>query len=48
LTSLFPVSTTAFKKMADESEQTENEYLFSLLEMITGNKPNSQIWQPVK
>lgn len=48
LTSLFTVSTTAFKKMADESEQTENEYLFSLLEMITGNKPNSQVWQPVK
>jgi len=48
LTSLFPVSTTAFKKMADDSGQNENEYLFSLLEMITGNKPNSQIWQPIK
>jgi len=48
LTSLFPISTTAFKKMADDSGQNENEYLFSLLEMITGNKPNSQIWQPIK
>lgn len=48
LTSLFPISTIAFKKMADDSGQNENEFLFSLLEMITGNKPNSQIWQPIK
>ena len=48
LTSLFPISTKAFKKMADESEQNQNEYLFSLLEMITGKKPTQEIWQSIK
>jgi len=47
LTSLFPISTIAFKKMADESEQNQNEYLFSLLEMITGKKPGVEIWEPI-
>jgi hypothetical protein len=47
LTSLFSVSTTAFKKMADESGQNENDFLFLLLEKLTGNKPTRQIWEPV-
>jgi hypothetical protein len=47
LTSLFPVSTMAFKKMADESGENQNEYLFSLLEMITGRKPGAEIWKPI-
>ena len=47
LTSLFPVSTMAFKKMADESGENQNDYLFSLLEMITGKKPGTEIWQPI-
>lgn len=46
LTSLFPVSTMAFKKMADDSGQSQNDYLFSLLEMITGKKPGAEIWKP--
>ncbi len=45
LTSIFPVATQAFQRMADESGQDENEYLFMLLEIITGNKPTSEIWQ---
>jgi hypothetical protein len=48
LTSLFPISTMAFKKIADESGVDQNEYLFSLLEMITGKKPGAEIWQPVR
>jgi len=48
LTSIFPVANQAFQKMADDSGQDENEYLFMLLEVITGNKPTSQIWKPVK
>jgi len=48
LTSLFAVSTSAFKKMADDSGQNENEYLFDLLEMITGKKPGPGIWQPLR
>jgi len=47
LTSLFSVSTIAFKKMADESKKNQNDYLFSLLEMITGKKPGAEIWQPI-
>ena len=47
LTSGFIFSTMAFKKMADESGQPQNEYLFSLMEMITGNKPGHKIWEPI-
>ncbi len=47
LTSLFPISTNTFKKMADDSGQNQNEYLFSLLEMITGKKPGFEIWKPI-
>lgn len=47
LTSLFPVSTVAIKKMAEDSEQSENEYLFYLLEIITGEKPGAEIWRPI-
>jgi hypothetical protein len=48
LTSLFTISTSAFKKMADDSGQNENEYLFDLLETITGKKPGPGIWQPIQ
>jgi hypothetical protein len=48
LTSIFSVSTMAFKKMVDDSGQNENEYLFSLLEMLTGKKPGQEIWDKVK
>lgn len=47
LTSLFPASTMAFKKMADDSGETQNDYLFSLLEMITGKRPGAEIWKPI-
>lgn len=33
--------------MAEDSEQDENEYLFSLLEMITGNQPGKEVWEPI-
>jgi hypothetical protein len=48
LTSLFSVSTITFKKMVEDSGQNENEYLFSILEMLTGNKPGQEIWEKVK
>jgi hypothetical protein len=48
LTSIFSVSTMAFKKMVEDSGQNENEYLFSLLEMLTGKKPGQEIWDKVK
>jgi hypothetical protein len=48
LTSLFPISTSALKKMADDSGKNENDYIFGLLEMITGTKPGQGIWQPIQ
>ena len=47
ITSLFTISITALKKIVDDSGLNENEYLFSLLEMMTGNKPNNEIWEPI-
>lgn len=46
LTALFPLSAVAFQKMVKDSGQEENEYLFFLLEMLTGRKPGPEIWQP--
>lgn len=46
LTSIFPVATQAFQQMIDDSGEDENEYLFTILEMITGEKPNNEIWKP--
>lgn len=37
-----------FEKMAEESEVNQNDYLFYLLELISGRKPGSEIWQPVQ
>jgi hypothetical protein len=48
LTALFSVSTMAFQKMVEESGQEENEYLFSLLEIITRKKPGPEIWKKVQ
>ncbi len=48
LTSLFPISTMAFKKMADDSGENQNDYLFSILELITNKKPGSEIWKSIK
>jgi hypothetical protein len=47
LTSLLPISEMALKKVIEESGQSENEFLFSLLEMTTGTKPDNTIWQPI-
>lgn len=47
LTSLFQVTTMALGKMADDSGQGQNEYIFSLLEMITGKQPGAEIWKPI-
>ncbi len=48
LTSLYSMSTMAFKKMVDDSGQTENEFLFTLLELMNGKKPGAEIWEKVK
>jgi len=48
LTSIFTIGTAAFKKMQEESGLNENEYLFSLLEMLTGRKPDNEIWKKIE
>lgn len=48
LTALFPLATIAFKGMAADSEQSENDFLLLLLEMVSGSKPGSEIWKPTK
>jgi hypothetical protein len=48
LTALFPMSNMAFKKLIEESGEKENDYIFKLLESLTGRRPNSEIWQPIK
>lgn len=48
LTSLFEVSTAAFKTMADDSGESESNYIFMLLEMMTGKMPTAEIWRPVR
>ncbi len=47
LTSIFPVSRMAFKKIVKDSGEEENEYLLQLLELITGKKPLNEIWKPI-
>lgn len=47
LTSLFPVSAMAFDKMIEESGENQNDFLLSLLEMLTGRKPDAEIWKPI-
>ena len=48
LTSIFSISTISIQKMADDSGKNVDDFLFSLLEMVTGRKPGKEIWQPVK
>jgi len=47
LTALFPASITIFKNIATESGLAENDFLFSLLENMTGKKPDPSIWKPL-
>jgi hypothetical protein len=47
LTSIFPISTTAFKQMISSSGKTENETLLMILELMTGEKPTNSIWHPL-
>lgn len=48
LTSIFDISNTAFKKMVEESGQTENDFIFLIIKSSNGKKPNSNIWEPLK
>lgn len=47
LTSIFPASIVAFENMISQSGKAENEFLFEVLEMMTGERPSSEIWEPI-
>ncbi len=47
LTSVFAVSSKAMESMIIESGQSENTYIISILQMISGKKPGPEIWLPV-
>jgi hypothetical protein len=47
LTSIFPVTEKAFKQVVAASGEKENDYIFNLLDLLTGKKPGSEIWRTV-
>jgi len=48
LTSIFPQTNEAFKKMLSQEGVSENDYLFQLLESVSGRKVTHEIWRPIK
>ncbi|MGI9545359.1 MAG: hypothetical protein ACR2MX_19005 [Cyclobacteriaceae bacterium] len=48
LTSIFGVSQAALQKVIADSGMTENEFIFQVLEMLTGKQPGKEVWQPMK
>lgn len=48
LTSVFAIANQAMKQMINNSGQSENEYVFELLEIITNKKPGREIWNKIE
>jgi hypothetical protein len=48
LTSIFDVGSEAVQQLVTQSRQTENDFLFLIMEQLTGKEPDPQIWQPVE
>lgn len=48
LTSIFDIGAMAFQNVQSESGLEENEFLFMVLEMITGTKPGPEIWETIE
>ncbi|MEL6143105.1 MAG: hypothetical protein AAFU67_16000, partial [Bacteroidota bacterium] len=46
LTSLFPAAEYSFHQSLKNMEQDENEFLFLLLQLTTGEEPGPEIWLP--
>lgn len=47
LTSIFPIALISFKQMQEDSGQNEPDFLFKILEMVSGNKPDNTVWREV-
>lgn len=48
LTSVMSIGGKAFKQMQMDSGLDENEYIFYLLEIITGQKPSKEVWLKIE
>lgn len=48
LTAIFAPSAAALKQVIDENDQTENEFIFEILGMVTGKAVENNIWHPLK
>jgi len=46
LTSLFPAAEFPFHKGLQQMDQDENEFIFMLLQLTTGEEPGPEIWEP--
>lgn len=46
LTSIFSATTMPLKKMVEDSGQSENDFIFMLLERMTGKEVGHGIWTP--
>ncbi len=47
ITHIFSLGTAGFKKIIQESGESENDFLTNILEMLTGKKPKEDIWKPI-
>ncbi|GJQ60010.1 MAG: hypothetical protein D8M57_17560 [Candidatus Scalindua sp. AMX11] len=47
LTAVMPISDEAFKQVIESSNLDEDEYIFKILESISGEKLSEDIWQPL-
>lgn len=48
LTSLFPLAAIGFEQAAKKSNVPDNVFVFNTLEQLTGTRPTSSIWQPLR
>lgn len=47
LPSLSALAEPAFKHLAEQSGYEENEFLFLLLQQVTGKRPTEDVWEPM-
>lgn len=44
---LLPMANSSFRSMIEESDMTENEFIFDLLRILEGRTPNHTLWLPL-
>lgn len=48
LTSLHASTNSEFEVLIAERKQTENDYLFNLIEIVTRKRPGKEVWKPIQ